>query len=71
MDRKKKNISLDIEEIGKNLCKIRSLVHILISCIYMEIENEVDSMDILSLSNIILNEMTKLNEEIENMTRII
>ena len=55
------------EKIGSDFCKLKRLIQILVAAIYMEEEVEINIGDIQILSNVILNEVIKINENIEKI----
>ncbi len=56
------------EKIASDFCKLKSLIQILVAAIYMEEEVEINIGDTQILSNVILNEVIKINENIEKIT---
>ncbi len=65
---KDNELNQNIEKIGNDFCKLKSLIQILVAAIYMEEEVEINIGDIQILSNVILNEVIKINENIEKIT---
>lgn len=64
---KDNELNQNIEKIGNDFCKLKSLIQILVAAIYMEEEVEINIGDIQILSNVILNEVIKINENIEKI----
>ena len=65
---KDNELNQNIEKIGNDFCKLKSLIQILVATIYMEEEVEINIGDTQILSNVILNEVIKINENIEKIT---
>lgn len=65
---KDNELNQNIEKIGNDFCKLKSHIQILVAAIYMEEEVEINIGDIQILSNVILNEVIKINENIEKLT---
>ena len=55
------------EKIASDFCKLKSLIQILVVAIYMKEEVEINIGDTQILSNVILNEVIKINENIEKI----
>lgn len=68
MNTKDNELNQNIEKIGNDFCKLKSHIQILVAAIYMEEEVEINIGDIQILSNVILNEVIKINENIEKLT---
>ena len=60
-------LNQNIEKTGNDFCKLKSLIQILVAAIYMEEEVEINIGDIQILLNVILNEVIKINENIEKI----